>query len=152
MRSGSITTLADTNVLVYAVDAAESAKQQRAVSVLGFLEQRRLGVITVQVLNEFFVSATRKPTPPLSPEEAGALVTIYSRTWPVLDLTLSVTLEAVRGVREYRLAYWDALVWASARLNNIPTLLTEDGPTGATIEGVRWVNPFADGFDLSALL
>ena len=72
-----------------------------------------------------------------SAEEAGSLVAIYARTWPVFDLAPESTLEAIRGVREFRLAFWDALLWASARLNRIPYLLTEDGPTGAVIEGVR---------------
>jgi predicted nucleic acid-binding protein len=107
--------------------------------------------LTVQVLNEFFVTAIRKPRSPLSAEEAGSLVAIYARTWPVFDLAPEATLEAIRGVREYRLAFWDAFLWARARINRIPYLLTEDGPTGAVIEGIRRGNPFAPDFDLSTL-
>lgn len=151
MRSGSIDILADTNVPIYAIDPSDPAKQQRATDVLNRLQADGRGALTAQVLNEFFVVATRKPIPPLSVADAEALIRIYVRTWPVLDLTSQTTLEAIRGVRTYQLAFWDALLWATARLNGIRYLLSEDGPTGAAIDGVRWVNPFAPGFNLAAL-
>lgn len=151
MRSALIAILVDTNVLVYAYDSSETVKRPQAVAALREIEARGAGVLTVQVLNEFVVTSTRKIASPLTWEEALQRVQTYVTTWPVLDLTPATTSEAIRGVREYRLAFWDALLWASARLNGIPYLLSEDGPTGAVVEGVRWVNPFAPGFDLSAL-
>jgi len=68
-----------------------------------------------------------------------------------LDLTGSIVLEAVRGVRTYRMAYGDAQIWASARLHQIPLIFTEDFNIGAVIEGVRFVNPFEEGFDLEGI-
>ena len=57
-------------------------------------------------------------------------------------------LEAVRGVRTYKMAYVDAQIWALARLHQIPLIFTEDFNVGAVIEGVRFVNPFGQDFDL----
>lgn len=145
MRNGSIGTL------VYVVDPSDAWKQRRAVDVLDSLHRLRGGALSVQVLNEFYVESTRRSVPPLTPAEAESLIEIYAREWPVLDLTPQITPEAIRGVRIHQLPFWDALLWAAARLNGIRTLLTEAGPTGAVIEGVRWVNPFAQGFSLAAL-
>jgi len=68
--------------------------------------------------------------------------------WPVLHLTPQITLEASRGVRDHRLAYYDAQIWACARLNQIPVVLSEDFQDGSTLEGVRFVNPFGEGFTI----
>lgn len=152
MRNGSIVILVDTNVVVYAYDASETLKQPRARLVLSRIHEQAAGALTVQVLNEFFVTSTRRIVAPLTLEEARQRIVTYVTTWPILHLTPQTVLEAVRGVQQYQLAYWDALLWASARLNGIPYLLSEDGPTGATIEGVRYVNPFVAGFDIEALL
>jgi predicted nucleic acid-binding protein len=60
-------------------------------------------------------------------------------------------LEAVRGVQHYQFAYWDALIWATAKLNGVLTVLTEDQPSSSLIEGVRFTNPLAEEFDLDRL-
>jgi len=65
-----------------------------------------------------------------------------------LDLTPLIVLEAMRGVREHKLAYWDSQLWATARLNQIPIILSENFSVGATLEGVHFVNPFAPDFVL----
>ncbi len=151
MRSVSLAILVDTNVLVYAYDQSERLKQAAAIRVLREIEARGVGALSGQVLNEFFVTATRRIAVPLTLEEAQQRIETYMSIWPVLDLTPQTTLEAVRGVRSYQLAFWDALLWATARLHGIRYLLSEDGPTGADIDGVRWVNPFAPRFDLRRL-
>jgi predicted nucleic acid-binding protein len=66
----------------------------------------------------------------------------------VLDLTGMVALEAIRGVRDYQFNFWDAQVWATARLNQIPVVFSEDFNAGTLIEGVRFVNPFAENFQV----
>ena len=60
-------------------------------------------------------------------------------------------MEALRAVREHRLSYYDALIWATARLNGVPFLLSEDGQDGRLIEGVRTLNPLNPAFDLGSL-
>ena len=61
-----------------------------------------------------------------------------------------IVLEAARGVLDHNMSYYDAQVWASARLNQIPIIFSEDFNDGSVIEGVRFVNPFAGGFRLEA--
>ena len=140
--------LVDTNVLLYAYDQGEPVKQSQAAAVLDRLASMRLGVLTPQVLAEFFVNATRKLERPLTVEQAYDRIQNYLLSWEILDLSGSIILEAVRGVRTYQMAYWDAQIWASARLHQIPLIFTEDFNVGAVIEGVRFVNPFEEGFNL----
>jgi len=140
--------LVDTNVLLYAYDQGEPVKQSQAVAVLDRLASMRLGVLTPQVLAEFFVNATRKVQRPLTVEQAYDRIQNYLLSWEILDLSGSIILEAVRGVRTYQMAYWDAQIWASARLHQIPLIFTEDFNVGAVIEGVRFVNPFEEDFNL----
>jgi predicted nucleic acid-binding protein len=142
--------LVDTNVLLYAYDRGDPVKQPEAVAVLDRLATLRLGVLTPQVLAEFFVNATRKLEPPLTIEEAYDRIQNYLLAWEVLDVRGTIVLEAVRGVRTHKMAYWDAQIWASARLHQISVIFSEDFNVGAVVEGVRFVNPFADGFDLDS--
>ena len=71
------------------------------------------------------------------------------RAWPVLDLTPMIVLEGARGVRDYQLAYWNAQIWATAKLNQIPTLFSEDFKSGSVVEGVRFIDPFQAEFNLA---
>ncbi|MCL6613582.1 MAG: PIN domain-containing protein [Firmicutes bacterium] len=139
----------DTNVLVYAYDRAEPEKQARALEVLDRLARTGAGAVSAQVLAEFTVVVTSKLPAPLTLEEAYARVENFLRIWRLVDLTGMIVLEAIRGVREHRFNYWDAQIWAAARLNQIPLVLSEDFSDGAVVEGVRFVNPFGDGFDLA---
>jgi len=68
----------------------------------------------------------------------------------VLSVTPLIVLEAARGARDHGLNYWDAL-WATARLNQIPLILTEDFAHGRVLEGVQFLDPFASSFELAAL-
>jgi len=140
--------LVDTNILLYAYDQGEPEKQSQAVAVLDHLATLRLGVLTPQVLAEFFVNATRKLEKPLTVEEVYNRIQNYLLSWEIVDLSGSIILEAVRGVRTYKMAYWDAQIWASARMCQIPFIFTEDFNVGAVIEGVGFVNPFEEGFNL----
>lgn len=151
MTAGNGAFVVDTNVLVYAYDPGDAWKRARAVEVLVALAESGAGALTAQVLGEFVVAATRRIEPPLTLEEAESSVTNYARSWPVYDVTWVAVLEAVRGVRRHRLQYWDSLIWATAKLNGAANILTEDFTDGALVEGVRFVNPFKDSFDLAAL-
>ncbi|MDP2234751.1 MAG: PIN domain-containing protein [Actinomycetota bacterium] len=70
------------------------------------------------------------------------------RAWPVLPVTEQIVAEALRSHETYQLSYWDAQVWATARVNRIPFVLSEDGWGAPEIEGVRLLNPFEPGFAL----
>lgn len=138
----------DTNILVYAYDLSESEKQPQAVVVLERLVENGLGVVSTQVLAEFFTVATRKIAIPLSVDEAYAQVKEWLQALTVIDLTGLIVLEAVRGVRDHQLNFWDAQIWAAARLNQVPVIFSENFRTNAVVEGVRVVNPFAASFQL----
>lgn len=140
--------LVDTNVMLYAYDRGAPTKQQRALDTMDRLVHQGMGVLTTRVLAEFYVNAIRNLEPPLTPEEAYARLQNYLLSWEVLDMTGQIVLEAARGVQSYQMSYWDAQIWASARLNQVAVILSEDFNTGTVIEGVRFVNPFADDFDL----
>ena len=144
--------LVDTNILLYAYDRAEPKKQARSVTVLDELATRSLGVLTPQVLAEFFVNATRKLDPPLTVQQAYERIQNYLLSWEIKDLTGSIVLEAVRGVQAHHMSYWDAQIWATARLHQIPFVFTEDFNIGAVIEGVSFVNPLGPDFKLESRL
>ena len=151
MTSGAPVYLVDTNVLIYAYDASDSEKQRRAVDVLKTLRSQRLGALSVQVLGEFYTNVTRKPAQPLTPEEARETSIRLCLSWPVLDLTEAAFLDAVRGVAEHRLSFWDALIWGTARQNRLRYVVTEDQQHGRRVEDVRYLNPFEPSFDLAML-
>lgn len=142
--------LIDTNVLVYAYDLNTPVKQTQAEQVLDRLEQTHSGRLSVQCLSEFIHTSTHKIHPPLSAAQAISQVNLFIRMYPVFDLTPLIVLEAARGVRDYSLAYYDAQIWATARLNQIPTVFSEDFQDGQVLEGVRFANPFTVGFTMDA--
>ena len=151
MPTGARAFLVDTNVLVYAYDRADATKQARAIAVVDQLASRQRGALSAQVLSEFLVTATRKIEPPLTLEEAERSVTNYMRSWVVYEVTARAVVEAIRGMRQHQLPYWDSLIWATAKLAGVPTVLSEDFSDGQLIEGVRFRNPFGATFDMTLL-
>jgi predicted nucleic acid-binding protein len=142
--------LIDTNLLVYAHDRGEPDKQRQAFHALEALQLSQRGRLSVQCLAEFFSITTRGARPKLTIPEAARQVDDLARTWPVLNLTPLIVLEAVRGVREHKLSYFDAQIWATAKLNQMPVIFSEDFASGSTLEGVRFVNPFEPSFELQS--
>jgi predicted nucleic acid-binding protein len=138
--------LVDTNVLVYFYDQNSPEKQARASLVLNKLREAGLGRLSTQILAEFINAAMRKLDPPLTAAQVMEQASLFAGSWIVLDLTSQIVLEAARGVRDHGLSYYDSQVWASARLNQIPIVFSEDFQDGQILEGVRFVNPFAGTF------
>jgi predicted nucleic acid-binding protein len=143
--------LVDTNVLVYAYDAAAPNKRRRAADVLNRLHASGRGSLSVQVLSEFYTNVTRKPLIPLTPDQARDSSIRYVRSWHVLDLTDRTFLDAVQAVQSHRMAYWDALIWATASQHSVANILTEDQQDGRLIGPIRYMDPFSPSFDLSRL-
>jgi predicted nucleic acid-binding protein len=144
--------LIDTNLLVYFYDQNQPAKQAQSHRVLEQLELTHSGRLSVQALAEFFSVATRKLSPNLTPAEALEQINLFIRLWPVFDLTPLIVMEAGRGVRDHKLSYYDAQVWATARLNQVPIVFSEDFRDESILEGVRFVNPFSSEFSLEKWL
>jgi predicted nucleic acid-binding protein len=144
--------LIDTNLLIYLYDPNQPDKQKQSELVLEQLELTRNGRLSVQALAEFFSVATRKLSPSLTSAQALDQVTLFTRLWPVFDLTPMIVMEAGRGVRDHKLSYYDAQVWATARLNQLSVVFSEDFRDGSILEGVRFVNPFSPKFLLEKWL
>lgn len=137
----SISVVLDTHVLVSLFDGREEDKQHRARATVENLGGLGTAAIPAQVLAEFSSVMLRKKG--RAAEAVTADVDAFRRAFPVLPLTGAVVEEALRGVRTYQLNYYDAQIWAVAHLAQASTVLTEDFNTGARIEGVAFVDPFA---------
>jgi predicted nucleic acid-binding protein len=131
----------DTNVLLYAHNSTEATKQPIARTLLEGLWQTRMGVISTQVLQEFYVVATGRFKRPLARNEAREIVELYS-AWPVVLLAPSIILSATQLEERHQVSFWDALILEAARVAGAERLLTEDMQHGQVIEGVRVENPF----------
>ena len=147
--------LLDTNVLVYGVDPADPEKQARALDVLARVGRPSpvgpTAAIPAQALAEFSRVTLFRLRPPVPSDDVYRQIGLYERTFPIVPLTPAVVLEAVRGVRDHQFPYYDAQIWAAAKLNQIPVVLSEDFDSGSTVEGVTFVNPFDSAFDTSGL-
>lgn len=134
--------LIDTNILVYAYDTAEPDKQDTALNVIDNLVAAGNSFISTQILSEFFVTVTKKIPAPLTLEQAEQRIINFCQIWPVLQINDIIVLEAVRGVKDHSFSYWDALIWGTARLNQVGLIISEDFSHDGFVEGVRFLNPF----------
>jgi predicted nucleic acid-binding protein len=148
MTSDRNTFLVDSNVLVYAHDRSQPVKQAIAAGLLRALHQSGRGVLSVQVIGEFFDVSTRKIKSRLTYEEALVASTGFLSAWEILPIHYEIVVEAIRSVKAHQLSYYDALVLATARFNQVPFVLTEDMQDGLSVDGVRLLNPFTASFDL----
>lgn len=135
------TVFVDTNVLLYAEDKAHADKHRQARDWLRALWLRRCGRLSTQVLQEFYVNATRRLSPPMPAGDARAEVRRYQgwQPWAVDH----ATVESAWAIESrFGLHYWDALMVASAHHQGCAVLLTEDLQHDQRIDGLRIVNPF----------
>lgn len=129
--------LIDTNILVYAWDASDKLKQARAIELLD--QYRMKACLSVQNLSEFTSVMLRSGSDPSWIRE---VVSIYSQLMKVLTITSEDVVQAMRGVEQYKMSFWDAQIWSVAINNGISIIFSEDGPTNQTIEEVTFQNPF----------
>ena len=130
----------DTNILLYSIsrNPADALKRERAIALLG----RDDGALSVQVLQEFYVQATRATRPrPLPHETAVGLITAWTR-FKVQEITLSMLASALEIKATYGFSYWDSAIVAACRALGCHTLYTEDLSHGRVLEGITIVNPF----------
>ena len=140
--AAGVLTFVDTNVLVYAHDQSERHKQPLAQALLEELWASRKGVLSTQVLQEFYVVATRKFNPPMSRRAAREIVALYA-SWPLIQVDLPLILMASELEERHKLSFRDALVVEAARRAGAVRLVSEDLQAGRVIGGVRIENPFA---------
>ena len=130
----------DTNILLYSIsrDPAEAPKREVAIALL----DTENVALSVQVLHEFYVQATRTTRPDaVAHEIAVGLVHTWLR-FKVQDITLPVMIDALEMKATYGLSYWDAAIVAAARSLGCRQLFSEDMGHGREIEGVQINNPF----------
>ncbi|HEX5103117.1 MAG TPA: PIN domain-containing protein [Pirellulaceae bacterium] len=131
----------DTNVLLYRV--SEDPTEREKSEIAGKLLQATDVALSVQVLQEFYVQATRATRANrLSHDEAQALIEAWLRM-SVQEMTVAVLRAAVESSKRFRLSYWDAAIIESARALGCKEVLSEDLSAGQSYAGVRAVNPFA---------
>jgi predicted nucleic acid-binding protein len=141
MNSMSDKTFVDTNVLIYAHDVDAKAKHDIAKGLLAELWSGRSGVVSMQVLQEFYVNATRKIAHPL-PKRSGRLVVSTYTTWCV-ETTPAEISTAFRIEDESQIGFWDALIVASALKSGATRIVSEDLNAGQMIGSIRIENPFS---------
>jgi predicted nucleic acid-binding protein len=132
-------TFLDTNILLYCDDPNHLSKQRRALEIVLEHTAQRTGVVSLQVLQEYFVNATGKLG--LDPELARQKVETYSRLY-LVEPVITDILAAIDFHRLHRISYWDALILHCARKAGCRVLLTEDLQHGQVVDGVEVVNPF----------
>jgi predicted nucleic acid-binding protein len=132
-------TFVDTNVLVYADDFANPAKRDHAQELIRRLIHERSGVVSLQVLQEYFAAVTRKLR--MDSGDARERVEVYSR-FNVVKLEPEDVLHAIDLHRAHRISIWDSLIVRAASVAGCRTLYTEDLQNGFRIENLEVVNPF----------
>ncbi len=131
----------DTNIILYAYDISAGEKHQVAKKILLDLWDSGLGVISTQVLQEFFVNATQKIPKPLDNRLARDIVSDLLK-WDVVVNDGESILEAVEILLRYGYSFWDSLIIEAAIRGGAVALLSEDLTHGQTINGVTIENPF----------
>ncbi|HET7388465.1 MAG TPA: PIN domain-containing protein [Nocardioidaceae bacterium] len=132
----------DTNILLYAYDSSAGERHVQASALVGDLAERRAGALSVQVLQEFYVNATRNIAQRLDHGTALARVRALSR-WPVHAPAGIDVLTAAELAHDAQLSFWDAMILVSAQAMGCGTLWSEDLNDGQRVGGVTIRNPFA---------
>jgi len=133
-------TFVDTNILIYACDLDQGEKHRTARDLLADLVANRKVSVSPQVLQEFYVNATRKMEKPLTKSEARRVVEVFS-VWCVETTSVEVAT-AFRIEDEAKISFWDALICASALKSGADRILSEDMNAGQKIAGLLIENPF----------
>ncbi len=131
----------DTNVLVYAYDKLSPEHHERAVSLLESLWEFQTGCISIQVLQEFLVTVTRKIAEPLSVAEASLVISDLG-SWRVHSPNVQDVVQAIQIQQRYRLSFWDALIIRSAERLGCAVVWSEDMNDGQLYGRVQVKNPF----------
>jgi predicted nucleic acid-binding protein len=129
----------DTNVIVYADDKASLPKQRRALDLVSEHRREGTGVVSLQVLQEYFVTVTRKlrVDPAVARRKVELLAEFHVATPDVSDILAAIDLH-----RLHNLSFWDALVIRSAKQSGCTVLFSEDMQHTRAIDGLQIVNPF----------
>jgi predicted nucleic acid-binding protein len=132
----------DTNVFVHSFDAVETVKARRAGKLIRDAVSTGKGVVSYQVVQEFFNVALRKFARPMTPAEAEQYLATVFRPLVAVESSPALFMEALRVTSRYRLSWHDSLIVAAAIQANCSTLLSEDLQPGLRVGDLRVENPF----------
>src|SRR6516164_9182683 len=130
----------DTNVLIYATAADADERANQARDLLARAMRAGNSVLLLQSLTEFSNVAIRKAG--IAVEAVQRIVRAWCAVMPIQAADEGDLFAALEAVRAHRLAFWDAMLWASAQRAGVRCLLTEDLQDGFILQSVRFVNPF----------
>jgi predicted nucleic acid-binding protein len=133
----------DANVLVYAFDSSAGQKRGAAQALLERLWDSNTGCVSIQVLQEFFVTITKKIAKPLPVEDATARIREFA-AWKVFVPSPDDVVAAIGLHTKAKIGFWDAMIVLAAAESGCDVLWTEDLSDGQTLRGVRIRNPFTD--------
>ena len=131
----------DTNLLLYAYGEPEDGRHERAVALVTELVEDQRAVISVQVMQEFYVAAVSKVAIRLTPDQAALRLEAMSR-WFVYSPIASDVVDAAKLAARHQLSFWDAMIVLAASRMKCGTLWTEDLNAGQVVEGVTIRSPF----------
>lgn len=134
-------TFVDTNILVYAHDLDAGNKHKIAKKTVFQLWESKLGVLSTQVFQEFYVTLTKKIPNPIDKAIVRRLIKRYF-SWEVVINNPEIIIQASEIEENYKISFWDALIVSAAFSQNAATILTEDLNHGQYIEGIKIKNPF----------
>ena len=139
MKEGKV--FVDTNIIVYAYDISAGEKHKKAMEIMGNLWDSGHGIISSQVLQEFFVNATRKIAKPLDVVTAKEIVKDLLK-WKVVNVNGDMILEAMDIHSSHKYSFWDSMIIAAAIEGGAGTILSEDLSDSQMVKGVVIKNPF----------
>jgi len=131
----------DTNVIVYAYDKNAGEKHRVAADIMTDLWRSGLGTISTQVLQEFFVTLTKKISVPMDISVVRETIRRLSK-WDVLLIDADMIIRATELQERYKYSFWDSMIIASAIAGRARTILSEDLADGQIIQGISIRNPF----------
>jgi len=131
----------DTNILIYAFDIGDKVRHKRAMNIIEKAIDANC-VLSLQALSEFYHASTRKKY--LTPEIALEQIKDWQALFPIVTAKPDTLLKAIKGIKRYKLAFWDAMLWSTIKEAGVEVLLSEDFNHHQEIAGVRIINPFRD--------
>lgn len=133
----------DTNVFVYVFDTTAPAKAKKASQLVRDAVETGRGIVSYQVVQEFFNVAFRRFAQPMSVADAEQYLITVFRPLLAIESSPALYVEALRVAGKHRLPWYDSIIVASALEGHCDMLYSEDFQHGREIEGLRIQNPFA---------
>ena len=134
-------TFIDTNIIIYAYDVTAGKKHKTAGNILADLWNSGLGVISTQVLQEFFVNVVQKIPKPIDKQQAREIVRDFLK-WHVVVNTGDSIVEAIDICLKFGYSFWDSMIIEAAIKGGAAVIVSEDLQDGQVVSGVTIINPF----------